>query len=108
MGTTMTMTLPLMITDQSNPQNENLNLLVEIKFLNLFFRKSYRITDIPGNGLISVSYILFSSLLWKFDDATLYRVRAGNSDLGQAQQRGRYKPINGIMLNFVFKMRPRP
>ena len=33
----MTMTLPLMITDQSNPQNENLNLLVEIKFLNLFF-----------------------------------------------------------------------
>jgi hypothetical protein len=32
----MTMTLPLMITDQSNPQNENLNLLVEIKFLNLF------------------------------------------------------------------------
>jgi hypothetical protein len=42
---------------------------------NLFFRKSYRITDIPGNGLISVSYILFLSLLWKFDDATLYRVR---------------------------------
>ena len=58
---------------------------------NLFFRKSYRFTDIPGNRLISVSYILFLSLLWKFDDATLYRV----SDLDYISRHCIYFTISG-------------